>query len=181
MSKKISELTDAGALTGTELVELGREGDNSYKTTVNDLLPVQLQEDKTILLNGKKFSFEDNADNHWDLDSTAKTFFATFTDNNTSVQEAASGSGEAPFWYGSANVDATNATITVGYDGDAGTVKGTLTATDGGSNTYSVIVTPAGLTLVGLNDFANDGAAASGGVPVGGLYHTSGTIKIRLI
>jgi hypothetical protein len=30
-------------------------------------------------------------------------------------------------------------------------------------------------------DFADDSAAASGGVPLGGLYHTSGTIKIRLV
>ena len=29
-------------------------------------------------------------------------------------------------------------------------------------------------------NFADDAAAASGGVPLGGLYHTSGTIKIRL-
>jgi hypothetical protein len=29
-------------------------------------------------------------------------------------------------------------------------------------------------------DFADDVAAAAGGVPVGGVYHTSGTIKIRL-
>jgi hypothetical protein len=30
-------------------------------------------------------------------------------------------------------------------------------------------------------DFANDTLAAVGGVPLGGLYHTSGTIKIRLV
>jgi hypothetical protein len=30
-------------------------------------------------------------------------------------------------------------------------------------------------------NFADDAAAASGGVPLGGLYHTSGTIKIRLV
>lgn len=29
-------------------------------------------------------------------------------------------------------------------------------------------------------DFADDAAAATGGVPLGGLYHTSGSIKIRL-
>jgi len=34
-----------------------------------------------------------------------------------------------------------------------------------------------GLTL---SNYANDGAAASGGVPIGGLYHTSGTVKVRL-
>ena len=28
--------------------------------------------------------------------------------------------------------------------------------------------------------FANDVAAASAGVPVGGLYHTTGTVKVRL-
>ena len=28
--------------------------------------------------------------------------------------------------------------------------------------------------------FANDGAAASASVPVGGLYHTNGTVKVRL-
>ena len=31
-----------------------------------------------------------------------------------------------------------------------------------------------------LSNYANDGAAASGGVPVGGLYHTTGTVKVRL-
>lgn len=30
-------------------------------------------------------------------------------------------------------------------------------------------------------NFADDSAAATGGVPLGGLYHTSGTIKIRLV
>ena len=28
--------------------------------------------------------------------------------------------------------------------------------------------------------FANDGAAATAGVPIGGLYHTTGTVKVRL-
>jgi hypothetical protein len=30
-------------------------------------------------------------------------------------------------------------------------------------------------------NFADDTTAAAGGVPLGGLYHTSGTIKIRLV
>ena len=34
--------------------------------------------------------------------------------------------------------------------------------------------------LVGTASYADDAAAEQGGVPVGGLYHTSGTIKIRL-
>ena len=31
-----------------------------------------------------------------------------------------------------------------------------------------------------LINFANDTAAATGGVPVGNLYHTAGTVKVRL-
>jgi hypothetical protein len=29
--------------------------------------------------------------------------------------------------------------------------------------------------------YVNDAAAASAGVPVGGLYHTTGTVKVRLV
>jgi hypothetical protein len=37
------------------------------------------------------------------------------------------------------------------------------------------------MTGLGANlNFADDSAAATGGIPIGGLYHTSGTIKIRL-
>ena len=31
-----------------------------------------------------------------------------------------------------------------------------------------------------LSNYANDSAAASGGVAIGALYHTSGAVKIRL-
>jgi len=31
------------------------------------------------------------------------------------------------------------------------------------------------------SDFANDAAASAGGIPIGDLYHTSGTVKIRLV
>ena len=56
-----------------------------------------------------------------------------------------------------------------------------LLITEGGvnkSNTAQVprIVLP---SVVGFN-FASDAAAATGGIPVGGLYHSSGTLKIRL-
>jgi len=36
-------------------------------------------------------------------------------------------------------------------------------------------------TITGLGNYANDAAAAVGGVPINGLYHTTGTIKIRLV
>lgn len=37
-----------------------------------------------------------------------------------------------------------------------------------------------GLPVAQLVSAANDAAAAIAGVPVGGLYHTSGAVKVRL-
>lgn len=36
-------------------------------------------------------------------------------------------------------------------------------------------------SLAIADDFVNDAAAAGGGVPIGGLYHTTGAVKIRLV
>ena len=30
-------------------------------------------------------------------------------------------------------------------------------------------------------DFASDAAAATGGIPLGGVYHTAGALKIRIV
>lgn len=31
------------------------------------------------------------------------------------------------------------------------------------------------------SNFANDAAAATGGIPIGGLYHNAGAVKVRLV
>jgi len=56
-------------------------------------------------------------------------------------------------------------------------VNGSTTIT--GSITVSnLIILP---TVSSSFNFANDASASIGGIPLGGLYHTSGTIKIRLV
>jgi hypothetical protein len=37
-----------------------------------------------------------------------------------------------------------------------------------------------GSLVVNLGNYANDTAAAGGGVPVNGLYHNAGAVRIRL-
>ena len=37
------------------------------------------------------------------------------------------------------------------------------------------------LNVLETKDFADDTAAAAGGVEIGGLYHTAGVVKIRLV
>ena len=54
-----------------------------------------------------------------------------------------------------------------------------------GTQLASIMAYTASLVSVKLHsgslvNFANDAAAAAGGVPVGNLYHTTGTVKVRL-
>jgi len=70
--------------------------------------------------------------------------------------------------------------LNVGTSGTSGISATMQRVTDGDGN-----LTPLSLasSLVGLSlsNFANDSAAASGGIPVGGLYHTDGIVKLRIL
>jgi hypothetical protein len=84
--------------------------------------------------------------------------------------------------------------LLVGANGVGGTglyTSGALFVTGAfsvsGSQTYSgsanflgaVIASGSGNSVLGSN-FANDGAAAAGGIPIGGMYHNAGAVRIRL-
>ena len=57
-----------------------------------------------------------------------------------------------------------------------------------GSQTYSgsanflgrVIASGSGNSVLGSN-YADDTAAAAGGIPIGGMYHNAGAIRIRIV
>ena len=76
------------------------------------------------------------------------------------------------FAFGYADVS----TLQVTLDGDGLATDASVTSLSGS------IATKMANTSFGYvpGSFANDGAAASAGVPVGGLYHTTGTVKVRL-
>jgi hypothetical protein len=65
-------------------------------------------------------------------------------------------------------------------------VTGTLSVS--GSQTYSgsanflgrVIASGSGNSVLGSN-YADDTAAAAGGIPLGGMYHNAGAIRIRIV
>jgi hypothetical protein len=79
----------------------------------------------------------------------------------------------------------------------SGSTNATILAVSGSTNTRiesvistgtqlaSIMAYTASLVSVKLHsgslvNFVNDAAAATGGVPVGNLYHTTGTVKVRL-
>ena len=67
---------------------------------------------------------------------------------------------------------------------DASANNGTMKLARGnaGATTQDIMTVAAnGTVSLNLVEYANDSAAATGGVPVGGLYKTSGTVKVRAV
>ena len=66
----------------------------------------------------------------------------------------------------------------LGIRTDASGTFGALTF--GGADVAKVV--PTGMKdVMPATSYANDAAAAAAGVPIGGLYHTTGTVKVRLV
>jgi len=68
----------------------------------------------------------------------------------------------------------------------SGSTNSTIFAVSGSINTTlaavsSSISSSINLTISVPGTYANDAAAQSAGVRIGGLYHTSGTVKVRLV
>ncbi len=87
-----------------------------------------------------------------------------------------------------ANGDTGNNSVTVGYavslpcavafDATQSTVSGSVLKATGFEVTAAGNITSAGLVA---RDYANDAAAAAAAVPVGGLYHNAGAVRVRLV
>ena len=62
-----------------------------------------------------------------------------------------------------------------------GTLSVTCSQTYSGSANFlgAAIASGSGNSVLGSN-YANDGAAAAGGIPIGGMYHNEGAVRIRL-
>jgi hypothetical protein len=57
---------------------------------------------------------------------------------------------------------------------------GTTIYNGGGGTPYIRITADGKIVITGLGDYANDAAAEADGVPLEGLYHTSGSLKTRV-
>jgi len=128
---------------------------------------------------GSKLTITELDNNFSVITSSAETATANVVTLNTRVSQSV--------------VAFPNLTTTANGLGGIGlTTSGSLFVTGAllvsGSQTYSgsanflgaVIASGSGNSVLGSN-FANDGAAAAGGIPIGGIYHTAGAIKIRIV
>lgn len=71
--------------------------------------------------------------------------------------------------------------LTIAQSNGMATLSNGLTITTGGATiTAGGLTVTAGAVAIPLTNYANDAAAAVGGVAVGALYHTSGAVKVRL-
>jgi len=88
-----------------------------------------------------------------------------------------SGTIKANVQMGDSVTPANNFVLTA--EANDGTMK--LARGNQGVTTQDIMTVAAnGTVSLILVEYANDGAAATGGVPIGGLYKTSGTVKVRV-
>ncbi len=80
-----------------------------------------------------------------------------------------------------------NEVVDLTFDTDAaaalvsGSINTTITAVSSSINTRLNEVSQSLSSSINIpGSYANDSAAATGGVRIGGLYHTSGAVKVRL-
>lgn len=109
--------------------------------------------------------------------SLARSGTDTFAGGGTSISTTAQNSRIGAYWDGTNWRDFFAGQISSGLAVSSGltVASGGLTVTAGG---LSVV---AGNVVLPLGNYANDAAASAGGVPINGLYHTAGAVKIRLV
>ena len=128
---------------------------------------------------GSKLTITELDNNFSVITSSAETATANVVTINTRVSQSV--------------IAFPNLTTTAnGLGGTGLTTSGSLFVTGAllvsGSQTYSgsanflgrVIASGSGNSVLG-SDYANDGAAAAGGIPIGGMYHNAGAIRIRIV
>ena len=119
--------------------------------------------------------------------------------NTTSLAIVSSGGVYADGGSGIGSAIEANGTLILNTTGNTATVKATNVSTgncalelpDTEDKTLAIAVTTGSVKYADITgqieilspawNYLNDAAAAAGGIPVGGLYHTSGTVKIRLV
>jgi hypothetical protein len=131
------------------------------------------------VIKGSKLTIAELDSNFSSITSSAETSTANITTLNTRVTQSILA---FPNLLAGANGAGGAGLITSGNL----FVTGTLSVS--GSQTYSgsanflgrVIASGSGNSVLGSN-YADDTAAAAGGIPLGGMYHNAGAIRIRIV
>lgn len=176
MSKKISELTDAATLDGNELIELVQSGGNN-KISLDALFSATLWGDRTVQLNGHNYRL---IEEDYPIDAFRVLFEPESEDSMRVDMNAFNETGNGNYAYSLHQATNLGGDMQIAAAFNDGAIQANIhlyaNETDGGvCNIFADK-----FQLQTLQDFADDTAAGSGGVAVNGLYHTSGTVKIRL-
>jgi hypothetical protein len=128
--------------------------------------------------NGSKLTIAQLDNNFSELSSSAA--FATLRTDiiNTRVTASLRAFPNVLTWDNTSGIQTSGSLIVSG--GSVPFEKANLQVYGNTSLSGSLILTGSA-TSVGSLNFADDTAAAAGGVPVGGIYHNAGAIRIRLI
>ena len=111
------------------------------------------------------------------ITSSLETATANVVTINNRVSASVGAFPNLTTWTQASGIQTSGSLIISG--GGAPFASGNLQVFGNTSLSGSLILTGSATSVGGLN-FANDTAAAAGGVPVGGMYHNAGAVRIRL-
>lgn len=95
------------------------------------------------------------------------------------ANDAAASAGGVPVGSMYRNYNGKGGIMTISLKASADGLSGTIQV--GGVDKVTIGGTGITSGVVPTTSYANDAAAAAAGIPVGGLYHTAGAVKIRLV
>ena len=131
------------------------------------------------VIKGSKLTIAELDSNFSSITSSAEISTANIVTINNRVSASLQAFPNLTTWTQASGIQTSGSLIISG--GGAPFASGNLQVFGNTSLSGSLILSGSSTTTVLASNYANDTAAAAGGIPIGGIYHTNGAIKIRII
>jgi hypothetical protein len=144
------------------------------QTTLNEVVDITFETDAMAALVSQSVDVR--------IESEVSTLNTTITNVSSSINTtlgAVSSSINTTLGAVSSSINTTLGAVSSSINTTLGAVSSSINTTLGAVS--SSISSSINLTISVPGTYANDAAAQAAGVRIGGLYHTSGTVKVRLV
>jgi len=128
---------------------------------------------------GSKLTITELDNNFSVITSSAETATANVVTINNRVSASVGAFPNLTTWTQASGIQTSGSLIISG--GGAPFASGNLQVFGNTSLSGSLILSGSTTTTVLASNYVNDAAAQAGGIPIGGMYHNAGAIRIRIV
>jgi hypothetical protein len=131
------------------------------------------------VIKGSKLTITELDNNFSVITSSAETATANVVTINNRVSASVGAFPNLTTWTQASGIQTSGSLIISG--GGAPFASGNLQVFGNTSLSGSLILSGSTTTTVLASNYVNDAAAQAGGIPIGGMYHNAGAIRIRIV